>query len=75
MNIYIYIHVIHVCAVCDSSSVPMNGEVTVSDDQMTVVFACDDGYTMVGEKFTQCLTDGTGWNSTAPSCGRHFLIS
>ncbi|XP_053399292.1 CUB and sushi domain-containing protein 3-like [Mercenaria mercenaria] len=54
--------------VCDSLSVPLNGTASVSSDLMITFFTCDAGYTMVGETTSYCLTDGTGWNTTAPNC-------
>ena len=51
---------------------PVNGDSVVSSDLMETVFTCDVGYTMVGESVSYCLTDGSGWNSSTPSCGNYM---
>jgi hypothetical protein len=64
-KVYIIVHL-----VCDSMTEPLNGASTLSSDLMVTSFTCDIGYTMVGESMSYCLTDGTGWNSSTPSCGK-----
>ncbi len=34
-------------------------------------FTCDNGYTLTGGSFRQCLNDGT-WSATAPTCQCEF---
>ncbi|WAQ98671.1 SVEP1-like protein [Mya arenaria] len=54
--------------VCEPPPTEDGRAVTVSDDEMFVVFACEEGYTMVGSANTVCGTDGTGWEVDFPNC-------
>ncbi|KAL4230059.1 Complement receptor type [Mactra antiquata] len=51
---------------CVAPEAPQNGSITVN--QPSITYACDTGYTLLGNSTGMCNTDGTGWSSDTPSC-------
>lgn len=53
---------------CEEPTIPSNGAMTSTGS--IAVFACDAGYTISGSSATTCGTNGEGWLSTSPTCGK-----
>lgn len=47
----------------------------MSDDGLSVTFACDEGYTIAGVQEITCSTDGSGWTVTFPNCCTYIKLS
>ena len=61
-----YIHcVVFSCGTTDLAP-PVNGQLTVFGSVAS--YACDSGYTLVGDAMRTCLL--SGWNGTNPVCGK-----
>ncbi|XP_053400538.1 CUB and sushi domain-containing protein 3-like [Mercenaria mercenaria] len=54
---------------CVLPTVPTNGAMTLSDDNLTLTLACDVGYILSVSAVRTCSTDGTGWSGVQPTCG------
>ena len=63
-----------ISTVCNSPSVPTNGQVSVSQDFTTATYSCDTGYTLNGVLTRLCGNDGSGWSDQQPSCGNLSFI-
>ena len=61
--------------VCKPSDVPspVDGTSILSTDGYTVSYSCDKGFTLKGNAVRVCQDDNTGWNGTAPACGKHSV--
>ena len=63
---------------CDSDCIPPMspdyGNVTISEDRLVALFTCLEGFTLNGVSQRQCLTDGSGWTNTNPSCCKYYYI-
>ena len=61
--------------VCKPSDVPspVDGTSILSTDGYTVSYRCDKGFTLKGNAVRVCQDDNTGWNGTAPVCGKHSV--
>ena len=57
--------------VCEAPTIPDGGNFTISEDGLSVSFACGEGYTMVGEQTISCGTDGSGWVLEYPNCSEY----
>ncbi|XP_060573346.1 P-selectin-like [Ruditapes philippinarum] len=55
--------------VCSPPTNPFNGSTTLADDGMAAMFSCNLGFTLDGSVTSSCSTDGSGWDSSTPSCG------
>ena len=56
---------------CPDPGIPENGRRQLSTITVgsQVVYDCDDGFTLSGERAQECLVNGT-WSSQLPSCER-----
>ena len=56
---------------CPDPGTPDNGRRQLSSSTVgsQVVFECNDGYTLSGERTQECLVNGT-WSRQLPSCER-----
>ena len=53
---------------CDPPNRPVNGNISLSSNALTVTYSCDLGYTLSGTSERLCQDDGTGWSDIQPSC-------
>ncbi|XP_060586067.1 sushi, von Willebrand factor type A, EGF and pentraxin domain-containing protein 1-like [Ruditapes philippinarum] len=53
---------------CNFPAQPSNGEVSVSGTGSVATYSCDTGYSLSGLSARTCQTDGSGWESTDPTC-------
>ena len=54
---------------CNPPANPINGSTTLGDDGMVAGYSCDLGFTLDGSVNSSCSADGTGWDSSVPTCG------
>lgn len=54
---------------CDTPSIPENAQLSFSADNSVIEYHCNAGYTLKGDAFRQCSTNGLGWLGSEPSCG------
>ena len=52
---------------------PVNGNLSVIGE--TAYYTCAVNYTLNGESQLTCGTDGSGWSSSPPSCGKSEWLS
>ncbi|KAL4233878.1 hypothetical protein ACF0H5_008552 [Mactra antiquata] len=58
---------------CDDLEAPKNGKIS-SFNRSTIIFECNDGYLLAGEKILECTINGT-WNSNPPICLNGILFN
>ncbi|KAH3843096.1 hypothetical protein DPMN_116603, partial [Dreissena polymorpha] len=54
--------------VCEDPPRPVGRNYTISDDGLSVTFACSVGYSMVGRPTVTCSTTGAGYLTSYPNC-------
>ena len=59
-------------SVCGTPYQIDNGNYTISNDGMSVVYTCHTSYTLVGDDTLHCGTDGSGWQGATPKCGKNM---
>lgn len=63
-------HVLVIFTDCQLLAAPLNGGVSFDDDTTVVKYNCHAGFALHGYTERYCQEDGSGWNTTAPECGK-----
>ena len=67
--VYIYVYADACCIGCKVPGKPANGMRSFQSTAIgsTVMYTCDDGFKLVGDKSRSCLDTGL-WNGSVPAC-------
>ena len=58
---------------CNDPVIPVFGHMLLTDNQSEAIFSCQKGYILKGSRVLYCNSDGSGWSSISPTCGKSFV--
>jgi len=61
---------------CGAPDTPSNGGVsyTLTTEDSTVVYSCDDGFVLCGDENRSCLSTGV-WSGSVPDCISEYIVT